>query len=171
MSNHIQKHRSITPETENLLNTQIMMEAQASAAYLAMASWADIRGYANAAKFLYDHAEEERAHMLKIFHYTNEVGGHALAPVTTKVSTNFNDLKNIFDIVLTQEIKVTQAIHQLVDHVLKTKDHMTHHFLQWFVEEQREEEKVARRIIELFDIIGESGIGMYMIDEAIGKIK
>ena len=49
--------RSITEETEQLLNQQIHMEGESSAAYLSMASWCDTNGFANAARFLYNHSE------------------------------------------------------------------------------------------------------------------
>ncbi len=171
MSKNSTKQCSLATQTEKLLNQQIAMEAKASSAYLAMASWADIKGYEHAAKFLYDHSNEEREHMFKIFHYVNEVGGHALSPQINDIKIEFDSLKSIFDLVLTQEINVTKAIHELVDHTLDIKDHATFNFLQWFVLEQREEEKVARRIIELFNIIGEKGVGLYMIDQEIGKVK
>ena len=68
----ITKERSLTAETENLLNKQIEMEGTSSAYYLAMASWCDVKGYVNSAQFLYKHAEEERLHMLKIFSYVHD---------------------------------------------------------------------------------------------------
>ena len=70
--------RSLLPDTEILLNKQIEMEGKSSAYYLSMASWCHMMGYANAAKYLYTHADEERMHMMKIFQYVNEAGGHAI---------------------------------------------------------------------------------------------
>ncbi|MCG8339885.1 MAG: ferritin [Cytophagales bacterium] len=162
--------RSLTEETESLLNQQITMEGISSAHYLAMASWCDRKGYDHSAKFLYHHSEEERTHMLKLVHYINDVGGHALQPKITPVKQQFNTLRAIFDSVLTQEINVTKSIYDLADHCLSIKDFGTFNFLQWFITEQREEEMIARRALELFDIIGEEGMGLYMIDQEIGKL-
>lgn len=162
---------ALSKESEQLLNQQVAMEGKSSAGYLAMASWCDVKGYKHAAKFLYDQAEEERAHMLKLFHYINDVGGHALQPDITGIQHTFQALREIFELVLVQEVKVSQAIHHLVDHCLTSKDFATFNFLQWFVTEQIEEETTARRILELFDVIGETGVGLYMIDKEIGALK
>lgn len=162
---------SLSAATEQILNQQVGMEGRSSAHYLSMASWCDTQGYKHAATFLYHHAEEEREHMLKLFRYINDAGGHAKHPEITAIQHDFQSFRQVFDQVLTHEIKVTQAIHQLVDHCLVSKDFTTFNFLQWFVAEQIEEEALARRAVELFDVIGEEGIGCYTIDKAIGALK
>ena len=164
-------NRSLTDETEKLLNAQIGLEGVSSAYYLAMASWCDKSGYATSAEFLYRHTEEERQHMLKFFHYVNEAGGHAKHPDITGVKIDFISLREVFEDILHHEIEVTKAINELVDHCFKIKDYATFHFLQWFVTEQREEETLARRAVELFDIIGEDGMGLWTIDNEIGKLE
>lgn len=170
MKEFITKSRSLLKETEKLLNDQIKLEAVSSAIYLSMGSWAEIKGYENSASFLYDHSEEEKMHMMKIFRYVNEAGGHALYPEITNVPHNYKSLRAIFEEILEHEIVVTKSIHSLVDHCFTNKDFATFQFLQWYVTEQREEETLARRILELFDIIGEEGIGLWTIDQEIGKL-
>ena len=166
----ITKERSLTSETEKLLNSQIEMEGTSSAYYLAMASWCDVKGYVNSAQFLYKHAEEERQHMLKLFSYVNDAGGHALHPQISGLRHAYESLKEIFELILEHEIKVTRSINKLVDHCFGIKDFTTFQFLQWYVTEQREEETMARRALELFDIIGEAGVGLWTIDQEIGKL-
>jgi ferritin len=163
--------RSLTRETENLLNKQIEMEGKSSAYYLAMASWCETQGYETSSAFLYKHSEEERMHMLKLFRYINAAGGHALEPEITKIKHTFKSLKEVFEDTLRHEIAVTQSIGNLVDHCLKIKDFATFNFLQWYVNEQREEETLARRAVELFDLIGQEGVGLWMIDQEIGKLE
>ena len=161
---------ALSPMTEQLLNTQIAMEGDSSARYLAMASWCDTQGYKRAAAFLYRHAEEEREHMMKLFHYVNDVGGQAVHPDIVDVKHDFQSFRQVFELILAHETKVTQAVHELVDHCLAVKDFVTFNFLQWFVAEQVEEETLARRALELFDVIGEEGIGLYTIDRALGDL-
>ena len=163
--------RSITPEIEEMLNKQIVMEGKSSAAYLSMASWCDTQGYEVSAEFLYKHSEEERIHMLKLFRYVNAAGGHALQPEVTGIQHKFNTLREVFESVLTHEIEVTKSINNIVDHCLQIKDFATFNFLQWYVNEQREEETLARRAVEIFDIIGEEGVGLWMIDQEVGKLE
>jgi len=167
----ITTNRSLTLETENLLNNQVAKEDFSSAYYLSMASWCDKSGYANAAEFLYRHAEEERQHMLKFFHYINGAGGHALQAELTGIQHDFKNLREVFELVLAHEISVTKSINEIVDHCFAIKDFTTFQFLQWFVTEQREEETIARRPLEIFDIIGEDGVGLWTIDQELGKLE
>jgi ferritin len=170
MKQNVTLKRSLTPETETLLNKQIEMEGKSSAYYLSMASWCDMKGFMNSAKFLYTHSEEERQHMLKIFRYINDAGGHALQPSINNLKHEFNSLREVFELILEHEIAVTKSINAIVDHCFTIKDFTTFNFLQWYVVEQREEETLSRRALELFDIIGEEGIGLWTIDQEIGKL-
>lgn len=163
--------RSLSEETERKLNVQIQMEGLSSARYLSMASWCDTRGYIKSAHFLYRHSEEEREHMLKLFAYINNAGGHALQPEISGIRHEFISLREVFEEILEHEIAVTESINELVDHCFTNKDFTTFNFLQWFVTEQREEETLARRAVELFDIIGEEGIGLWTIDQEIATLE
>lgn len=167
----VTKNRSLLKETEKLLNKQIEMEGLSAAHYLSMASWCEMKGYENSAEFLYDHSEEERTHMLKLIRYVNEAGGHALQPEISGIKHSFKTLREVFEEILGHEIAVTKSINHIVDHCFSVKDYATFNFLQWYVVEQREEETLARRILELFDIIGEGGIGLWTIDQEIIKLE
>jgi ferritin len=83
----------------------------------------------------------------------------------------FKGLREVFEHVLNHEIEVTLSINSLVDACFKIKDFATFNFLQWYVTEQREEETLARRAVEIFDLIGEEGVGLWMIDQEIGKLE
>jgi ferritin len=163
--------RSITKETEVLLNNQIFMEGKSAAAYLSMGSWCETKGYESSSQFLFKHSDEERMHMLKLIHYVNTAGGHGLQPEITKIKHTFKSLREVFETVLDHEIEVTKSINSIVDHCFKIKDFATFNFLQWYVMEQREEETLARRAVELFNLIGEEGVGLWMIDQEIGKLE
>lgn len=163
--------RSLTAETEKLLNKQIVMEGKSSAAYLSMASWCETEGYDISAQFLYKHSEEERMHMLKLFQYINAAGGHAMQPEISGIKHSFKSLREVFEDVLDHELDVTKSIHHIVDHCFQIKDYATFNFLQWYVMEQREEETLARRAVELFGLIGEEGVGLWTIDQEIGKLE
>lgn len=171
MRDLVRQKTSLHEEIEKILNDQIKQEAQASATYLSMASWCDQHGFANSTDFFYKQSGEERQHMLKIFKYVNDVGGKAISPEITDISSNYNSLRAVFEQALEQEIANTQSINRIVDQCYKAKDYTTVNFLQWFLQEQIEEEFIARRALELFDVIGEEGVGIYMIDKKIPDIK
>lgn len=156
---------------ETKLNNQIEKEAYSSQLYLAMASWAETKGYNGVASFLYGHSDEERQHMLKIVHYVNERGGHAIVPSLDQPDTNFDDLRSVFEQILNHEISVSQSINEIVDLCLKEKDHSTNNFMQWYVSEQMEEESLARSVIDKLDLIGKDSAGLYLFDRELGNMQ
>ncbi|WPP50111.1 ferritin [Catalinimonas niigatensis] len=161
---------SLTEEVEGLLNEQIKMEARSSAVYLAMASWCERHGFDNSANFFYRQSDEERGHMLKIFKYINDVGGAAVSPEILNIPSEFDSFRGVFEEALQQEIAVTQSLNRIAGKCQKLLDFTTFNFLAWFLNEQVEEEYIARRCLELFEVIGEEGVGQYMIDEQIVKV-
>jgi ferritin len=149
---------------EAAINDQIKKEASSSQYYLAMASWAENNGLNGTAKFMYTHSDEERFHMLKLVKFVNERGGTAIIPSIDQPPVKFNDLKNVFELLLEHEIGVTASINNLVDICLQEKDYTTHNFVQWYVSEQLEEEALARTILDKLKLIGSDNSGMYMFD-------
>jgi ferritin len=156
---------------ETLLNEQIKVEAHSSAVYLAMASWCNRHGFDGSAGYFQKQSGEERGHMLKLFNYVNDLGGRALSPEITNIVQEYESFRSVFEVALQQEIFVTQQINRLADNCLKAKDYVTFQFVQWFLKEQIEEEYVARRALELFEVIGEEGVGRFEIDKRIPKIE
>lgn len=161
----------INIEVMDMLNEQIAREAHASASYLAMASWCDQRSLKGSAALFYTQSKEETEHKLKIFHYINDNGGAANSPEISTIQLDFNSLKEIFESALEQEISVTQSIHAIVKKCRKVDDFRTEKFLQWFVEEQMEEEKKMRDILDLFDLMDGSPLSLKLIDERVNKVE
>jgi len=154
-----------------LLNNQIKLEAQSSASYLAMAAWCDQNGYDGSASFFYSQSDEERTHMLKLFHFVSDMGGVAVSAAVKSPQSEFSALRDVFELALESEINVSESIHQIVAACRKANDFATENFMQWFVKEQIEEEFIARRALELFDMLDNDPRSLLMIDERIGKIK
>jgi ferritin len=160
----------ITKKMEKALNEQISLEGYASFLYLSMASWCDLQGLEGCANFMYRQSEEEREHMLRIFNYISEIDGHALTPAIKQPPHHFDSVREVFDQVYAHEQKVTKAIHQLVALSLEEKDHTTYNFLQWYIEEQREEEALMRTILDKIKIIGDGPQSLYFVDKELEKI-
>jgi ferritin len=149
---------------EEALNQQIVKEASSSQFYLAMASWAENHGLNGTSKFLYQHSDEERFHMLKLVKFINERGGKADIPAVDKPPVEFGDLENVFSLLLEHEMAVTKSINEVVDICLQEKDYATHNFMQWYVAEQLEEEALARTILDKLKLIGSDKGGLYLFD-------
>lgn len=171
MKDLLRLRTSLSEEIEKLLNEQIKVEAHSSAIYLAMSSWCNRNGFDYSAGYFQKQSGEEREHMLKLFNFVNDMGGQALSPEVVNIPQEFESFRTVFEQALQQEIYVTQQFNRMADVCFRNKDFMTFQFLQWFLKEQIEEEYVARRALELFDVIGEEGTGRYEIDKAVPKIK
>ena len=152
------------------LNEQIGLEGYASYLYLSMASWCDKEGLEGCARFMHRQSDEERMHMLKIFHYLSEVDAHALTPGIKQPPHEFESVRSMFEEVYKHEQKVTTAISKLVRLSYEENDFTTMEFLQWYVEEQREEEALMRTILDKIKIIGDGPSSLYYIDQEIEKI-
>jgi ferritin len=160
----------LSKKIESALNKQIELEAASSQYYLSMASWAETQGMSGVATFLFQHSDEERAHMIKLLKFVNERGGHAVVPALKQPDKTFKSLQVIFEQVLSHEIMVSTEINNLVDICLKEKDYTTHNFLQWYVSEQIEEEALARNIMDKLKMIGTDKGGLYFFDRDLGSI-
>lgn len=160
----------ISKKIEAALNKQIALEGYASYLYLSMASWCDKEGLEGCAKFMHRQSDEERGHMMRIFYYISEVDGHALTPAIPQPPHEFESVKELFKQVYEHEQKVTTSIHNLVALSYEEKDHTTINFLQWYIEEQREEENLMRSILDRIKLIGDGPQSLYYIDNEIEKI-
>jgi ferritin len=117
---------------ETALNEQIEKESSSSQFYLAMASWAENNGLNGTAKFMYQHSDEERFHMLKLIKFVNERGGVAIVPAVPQPPVQFDSIEKVFELLLEHELGVTQSINNVVDVCLQEKDYSTHNFMQWY---------------------------------------
>ena len=144
------------------------MEAESSQAYLAMAAWADIQpGLQGVTSFFYQQSDEERQHMLKLIKFINERGGFAIVPALEQPMLTFQSLRKVFEEFLKHEIKVSNSINDLVHLAFTEKDYATHNFLQWYVNEQIEEERLARTMNDKLEMIGDDKSGLYLFDRDI----
>jgi len=158
----------ISTTIQEKLQNQIQKEASSSHLYLAMACWADVKGFSGVAKFLYDQSDEERMHMLKLVKFINERGGHATVPALESPKKEFDSLMAVFKSILEHEIKVTESINDIITACLKENDHSTNNFMQWYVTEQLEEEQMARSIIDKLEMIGSDTSSLYLFDKELG---
>jgi ferritin len=154
---------------EDICNRQVEREGYSMNLYLAMASWAEIKGLAGVADWMFAQAEEEKLHMLKFIRYINERGGKAILPAFKKPPSDFKSVEEMFKEVLKHEQFVTASINEIVDLTLKEKDFNTHNFLLWFVMEQVEEETSANLILDKLNLVGKNN--MYQFDRDIMSLR
>ena len=152
------------------LNHQINLEQYSSNLYLQMSAWCDHEGYTGSAAFLREHAAEELTHMYKLFDYVCETGALAVLGNVEAPPASFASLGDVFKITYEHELKITAAINQLVAAALAEQDFSTFQFLQWYVSEQHEEERLFKSILDKIAVIGLDGKGIYFLDKEIRKL-
>jgi len=157
----------LSKKVEAALNEQIKIEAESSQVYLSMASWAENQGFEGVASFMYAHSDEERMHMLKLFKFVNERGGHAKVSSLDAPPSSFGSFKEMFQTLFDHEVMVSNRINNLIDITLTEKDYATNNFLQWYVSEQIEEEALARNILDKINLIGDDKGGLYLFDNDV----
>lgn len=158
----------ISKDLEKAINEQIKIEEQSSRIYMAMASWCEVEGYEGSAKFLYAHSDEERIHMIKFVKYLNDRGGHAQLQKLEEPEAKFKSLADLFEGVLKHEQYVSKEIYKLIDLANKEKDHASANFLQWYVQEQVEEESLVTGILDKFRLAGDHKGALYHLDRELG---
>lgn len=160
----------ISAKLTKALNSQISLEAYASSYYLSMASWCKIKGYEGSAKFLSAQADEERQHMLKIVTFLDDIGIGADIPSVKQPPKKFKSLEDIFRVALKNEQAVTSSINRLVDIAQKERAHNAFTLLQWFVDEQIQEETTFETILQKFVVAGRDRLAVYELDRDIGAM-
>ena len=157
----------VTKKVEKALNDQIMKEEHSSRLYLSMASWCERNGFQGAATWLYAQAEEERMHMLKLVHYLNDRGGSAVYSAMEPIDQTYKTLLDAFQKVLKHEEFISQSINELYAVCNASKDYTTAQYLQWYINEQIEEESTARAILDKIRLAGTHEGGLFMIDKEL----
>lgn len=152
------------------LNHQINLEQYSSGLYLQMSAWCDHRGYTGSAAFLREHAAEELTHMHKLFDYVCETGALAVLGTVDAPPSKYDSLGEVFELIFQHELKITAAINKLVATALAEPDFSTFQFLQWYVSEQHEEERLFKSILDKIAVIGLDGKGIYFLDKEISKL-
>ncbi|GMU37038.1 MAG: ferritin [Phycisphaerae bacterium] len=137
------------------LNEQIANELGSYYTYLAMSCELFDMGYKVLSKFFSRQAEEERGHAMKFLHYLQEVGSPVRLAALPAPKTSFGSPLAIAQGALDQEQIVTRQIHELVALAEKDRDYPTQSFLTWFVDEQVEEVRSMRDLVQLIQRAGD----------------
>ncbi|ASJ09390.1 ferritin [Thermococcus siculi] len=150
------------------LNEQITKELFSAYFYLGIAAYFKDKGFDGFAAWMEAQAEEELGHAIRIYDYVFERGGKVELEKVEKPKQNFESPLKAFEAVYLHEVGVTESIYRLVEIAQEEKDHATYQFLQWFVEEQVEEEATAKSIVDKLKIIGDNPQGLFMLDRELG---
>ena len=154
----------LSPKIQEALNKQVNAEMYSAYLYLAMSAYFDgmnLKGCAHWMRVQYD---EEMVHAFKIYDFIGERGGEVALEAIAKPDPKLESPLGVFEEALEHERKVTGMIHDLVALAMEERDYATNSFLQWFVDEQVEEEASVDEIVQQLRMVSESKNGLFMVD-------
>ncbi|MFP4473338.1 MAG: ferritin [Candidatus Omnitrophota bacterium] len=151
-----------------VMNEQITKELFSAYLYLAMAADLEEKGLPGMAQWMKVQSREEITHGMKIFDYLNDRGEKVVLKGFEQPQSGYPSVKGIFEETLKHEQKVTASINTVYSTALDVKDHAAVGFMQWFVDEQVEEEKSASDILAKLSYIKENSMGILMLDKELG---
>jgi ferritin len=157
----------IKNKIEHAFNKQINAEIFSAYLYLSMSAALERMNLPGFANWMRVQAQEEMTHAMKFFGHIIERGGQVKLTAIEAPETEWKDVVEIFKAVLTHEEKVTALINGMVDLSIADKDHAANMMLQWFVNEQVEEEANAMEILGKLEIVGQTTGGLYILDKEL----
>jgi len=160
---------AIKPKIETAFNNHMNKEFYSYYLYISLAAHfesANLKGFAH---WLRIQANEELGHAMKFYDHLLDRGGKVTLKPIESPQSKWKSHEEAFQSAYEHERKVTEAINQLSDLAKSEKDHAAEVFLQWFVNEQVEEELIANEIVQKIGLIGDEGSALLMLDAELGK--
>ena len=158
----------ISEKLQDAINEQINRELYSGYLYLSMAAYFDSMNLPGFASFMKVQEEEERFHAMKFYDFLNERGGRVVLKKIAQPEVDFDSPIEVFEQSLKHEQLVTKSINELMDLAIAENDHAAKSFLNWYVDEQVEEEDTMDGIVNKLKMIGAKGHGMLMMDKELG---
>ncbi|MHC4441522.1 MAG: ferritin [Planctomycetota bacterium] len=159
----------ITKTVLNALNEQIQKEFASAYLYLSMATHFEHENLPGFAHWMKVQAKEEMGHGMRIFDYINDRGGRVILGAIEKPPVDFGSPIEIFQQTLDHEKKVTASINALYELAIKENDYPTQVHLQWFINEQVEEEKSADTILQQLKTVEDGKYSLIIMEHQLSK--
>ena len=158
----------MTKAVQDAINEQIKHELYSAYVYLSMSAWCEAETLPGFAKWLRLQAQEELGHALKLFDHVHERGGRVSLKAVDAPPADFGSPLQVFERALEHERHVTALIHGLYEVAVREKDYPAQVLLQWFIEEQVEEEQNTGQVVESLKRIGGDGAALLVLDRELG---
>jgi ferritin len=158
----------IHPEIETALNTQINQELSAAHSYLGMAAHFDVLNLDGFSRWMSLQADEEREHAQRLFRYLLDRGGKVRLGAIPAPDLSAGDHVKLFELALGQEQANTRSSNELYELATKLNDHATKSHLQWFIDEQVEEEASIEEILGHLELAGGDTAALLYLNDKLG---
>ena len=161
----------LTKKLQDALNEQINKEFFAEYLYLSMSAYLEsieMEGFAN---YFNVQAQEEHFHAMKMFNFVHDKGGRVILKSLKEPKSEYTSVVNVIEESLEHERYVTKSINELMDVAIKENDHSVKSFLEWYVDEQVEEEATISKLLAKLKLIKGEGFGLLTLDSQLGARK
>ena len=159
----------LSQKMQDALNNQIKEELASAYIYLSMAAYCESINMGGSARWMAAQAQEEQAHAMKLYGYIHNRGGRVKLQALEQPPVEFDSVLDVFEKTLAHEQFITGCIHDLYALAVEEKDYASLGILQWFVDEQVEEEKTAADLLDMLKMVGDKGQGLIMLDRQLAQ--
>lgn len=159
----------LTQVVQDKINEQINNEFYSSYSYLAMSAYCESKHFVGCARWLRMQSQEENTHAMRLYDFLTARGGRVVLHPIQQPQSEFESLAQVFEQVLKQEQEVTTQIDRLYELAMQEKSFAALVELEWFIQEQVEEEKSAREILHKFQLIGDDAPSLLDLDRELGE--
>lgn len=157
----------LSQKLHDAINAQINGEFWSAYLYLSMSLDAEYKGYKGIANWFFVQFKEEQDHARIFMNYLFSRDADVKLMPVEKVETSWESPLAMFKETLVQEKKVTASINNLAVIANEDKDYASVNMLNWFIDEQIEEEENARDMIQAFEAVEGNKFGLYMLDKEL----
>ncbi|MFN2217006.1 MAG: ferritin [Anaerolineae bacterium] len=159
----------LSKKMQDALNEQIREELASAYIYLSMAAYCESINLHGFAHWMQAQSNEEMEHAMKFYGYIHERGGRVVLEALEQPPVEFAGPVDVFEKTLAHEQYITGRIHKLYALAAEEKDYASLGLLQWYVDEQVEEESNATEILDILKMIGDKGQALFMVDRQLGS--
>jgi len=158
----------VNDNVRTLVNDQIAHEFHAAYTYLAIAAHFESQNYEGFARWMRAQSKEETEHAMKLFDYLVERGARIELNAIPQPKQDYGTPLEAFRTALEHERKVTGQINEMYEAAVEAKDYPTQVMLQWFIQEQVEEEDNTGTAVDRLEMAGENKAALLFLDGQFG---
>lgn len=158
---------ALSKKMQDAINEQIQAEVYSAYLYLSMSAYCEELDLPGMAHWMRMQWEEELIHALKFFDFVNDRGGRVKLLPIEQPTFEFESPICVFEETLKHEQYVTSRIHDLYAIAVEERDYPSQILLQWFIEEQVEEEKTASDLLAVLKRTGGEGHPLVQLDKEL----
>ncbi|PHS02281.1 MAG: ferritin [Blastopirellula sp.] len=159
----------LSQAVQDAINAQINSEFCSSYSYLGMSVYCEQDQFLGCAKWLRLQSQEENSHAMRLYDFMIARGGKIVLQDIVAPPTDFDSIPDVFNRAQEQEQQVTEQIDSLYELAFKEKAFSALVELEWFIQEQVEEEKTAREIVHKFNLLKDDPASLVELDRILGE--